>query len=172
MKPGAGKRKGSGWERDVCRFLSKWISGGKESDLFTRTASSGGRATIAMRGGQKDRQVGDVIGISGDAVRFSRNMVVECKNVRYSQFFLFMSCRKGIIRKWLEKLKKERDDAARPTALLFLKENRQHPVVFVLEPSRWFFIPLHVFESQFTFNPKTGRLARKSEDGSYFDSYK
>lgn len=45
MKTGYGSRKGSAFERDICKKLSLWWSEGKRDDIFWRTASSGARAT-------------------------------------------------------------------------------------------------------------------------------
>jgi hypothetical protein len=51
MKPGGGKHKGGEWERETCRKLSIWWSGGEYNDLCWRTAGSGSKATM-VGGGQ------------------------------------------------------------------------------------------------------------------------
>jgi len=45
MRPGGGKRKGSAFERDVCRIISQFWSNNSYSDLCWRSASSGVRGT-------------------------------------------------------------------------------------------------------------------------------
>lgn len=70
MKKGSGKRKGSKFERDICKKLSLWWTFGKRDDVFFRTASSGGRATQRSKknkttfGQYGDIQAADPIGQS------------------------------------------------------------------------------------------------------------
>lgn len=44
--------KGAGFERELCRTLSRWWSGDERDDIFWRTSQSGGRATTRARKGQ------------------------------------------------------------------------------------------------------------------------
>jgi hypothetical protein len=44
--------KGSSFEREICRDLSKWWSNGKRDDIFWRTSISGGRATTRRKKGK------------------------------------------------------------------------------------------------------------------------
>jgi hypothetical protein len=54
-------RKGSGFERTVCRQLSLWFSRGKNEDLFYRTAGSGARSTArAKKGKTTANSAGDI----------------------------------------------------------------------------------------------------------------
>ncbi len=53
--------KGANFERDFCRRLSLWWSGGEYDDLFWRTSNSGGRATVrAKKGKGTKNQYGDI----------------------------------------------------------------------------------------------------------------
>ena len=52
MKKGAGKAKGSQFERDICRELSLWWTNYERDDIFWRTAASGGRATNRAKQGK------------------------------------------------------------------------------------------------------------------------
>jgi len=55
------KGKGSSFEREICKMLSKWWSGNESSSIFWRTSNSGGRATIRSRKKQATfGQYGDV----------------------------------------------------------------------------------------------------------------
>jgi len=74
-KPGSGKSKGSGFEREVASKLSLWFSEGERDDIFYRSHSSGGRFT--MRGKTKK----DTAYQSGD---------ITCSD----------PCGKGLIDKW------------------------------------------------------------------------
>lgn len=53
--------KGSAFEREFCRLLSRWWTGGSRDDCFWRTSNSGGRATVRGRKGQGTAgQYGDI----------------------------------------------------------------------------------------------------------------
>lgn len=83
MRKGGGKSKGATWERQVCRELSLWISGGKQEGIFWRSAMSGGRATIAARKGKRlDAQVGDISCIHPLGMAFADRFMAECKFYR------------------------------------------------------------------------------------------
>jgi hypothetical protein len=68
MKKGASKNKGGAFERLICKKLSLWWTKDKRDDVFTRTASSGGRATQRSKknkstfGQYGDIQAADPIG--------------------------------------------------------------------------------------------------------------
>ncbi len=49
---GQGKRKGSKFEREICKQLSLWWTDGEREDVFWRTASSGGRAVQRSKKGK------------------------------------------------------------------------------------------------------------------------
>jgi hypothetical protein len=73
---GKGKRKGSKFERVICKLFSRWVSGGKREDLFWRSAMSGGRATVA-RG--KVRQSGDLTAVAPEGHVLTDYWFIECK---------------------------------------------------------------------------------------------
>jgi len=76
-------RKGPPFERQMCKALSLWISGGERDDVFWRTAMSGGRATIGLaRGIRRDAQAGDVGAIDPLGNRLLDHVVVELKDYR------------------------------------------------------------------------------------------
>lgn len=56
-----GSKKGSGFERDMCKQLSLWWTNGKRDDIFWRTAGSGARAKTRSKQKQSTfGQYGDV----------------------------------------------------------------------------------------------------------------
>jgi len=56
-----GKRKGSAFERKICKELSLWWSKGKRDDIFWRTSGSGARSTVrSKKNKQTFGQGGDV----------------------------------------------------------------------------------------------------------------
>lgn len=72
--------KGSAYERQFCRDLSEWWTGGVRTDCFWRTAGSGGRATIR---GKKGRDTaggyGDIAATDHEGVPFLHFMTLELK---------------------------------------------------------------------------------------------
>lgn len=79
MRPGGGKGKGSGYEREIGYILSLWMSKGVRKDLLCRTVGSGAQFTSAAR-----RQ--EMMGIPGDlrsqheiSDDFCKKFVIECK---------------------------------------------------------------------------------------------
>lgn len=76
----SGKQKGSAFERDVCKALSRWVSGGEKEDLFWRSAMSGGRATVGRKKGQEHaRHAGDISATSPEGHVLTDKWYVECK---------------------------------------------------------------------------------------------
>jgi len=55
------KGKGSAFEREICKRLGRWWTGGKRDDVFWRSTTSGARATSRGKKGQRTfGQYGDV----------------------------------------------------------------------------------------------------------------
>jgi hypothetical protein len=79
MRPGGGKQKGSAFEREVCKRLSLWVTSNRRSDVFWRSAMSGGRATIH---GTQVQQCGDICAVAREGYQFAASWFVECKHVR------------------------------------------------------------------------------------------
>jgi len=60
-KKGRGMSKGSSFEREICKKLSLWWSGGKRDDIFWRTSGSGARAKTRSKSGKNTfGQYGDI----------------------------------------------------------------------------------------------------------------
>ena len=76
MRKGGGKGKGSGFERDVCVALSKWITNGERIDCLWRSAMSGGRATVSKG---LVRQAGDITSVSPEGHILTDVLYMECK---------------------------------------------------------------------------------------------
>lgn len=81
MRKGGGKAKGATFEREVCKKLSLWVSGGKQEDVFWRSAMSGGRSTVAARKGKRlAAQAGDISCIHPVGAPFAAKFLIECKH--------------------------------------------------------------------------------------------
>lgn len=83
MKAGAGKRKGGSFEREICKKLSLWISGGKNDSIFWRSAMSGGRATLQFKKGINNKsQICDISAIDPLGEKLLNKTIIECKSYR------------------------------------------------------------------------------------------
>lgn len=74
----AKNKKGPEFEREVCRALSAWVSGGARRDLFWRSAMSGGRAT-RFGGEGFVAQEGDICAVDSEGFPLARHFVFELK---------------------------------------------------------------------------------------------
>jgi hypothetical protein len=127
-KGGAGKRKGSGFERKICVALSRWVTKGKRRDCFWRSAMSGGRATVI--GHQHIRQAGDICAVAPEGVPFIETFVVECKAYKDIDLEAFIVSNKGKISKWWKKVKSEATQQGR-VPMLIAKQNLTPVLVFL-----------------------------------------
>ena len=75
--------KGSQYERDVCRQLSLWWTGGKNDSVFWRTSQSGGRATQRAKSGRKTfGQYGDIAAVDPIGLPLVKLFTIELKRGR------------------------------------------------------------------------------------------
>ncbi len=73
-------KKGGQYEREFCRKLSEWWSGGTRDDIFWRTSSSGGRATQRAKTNRKTfGQYGDIQAVDPIGAPLMRVLCVELK---------------------------------------------------------------------------------------------
>lgn len=120
---GSGKRKGSGFEREVCVQLSRWVSHQTREDIFWRSAMSGGRATVAFNKGKLlAKQAGDISAIDPLGHQLTDRFCVECKFYKSLEIRSFFLLGKGKLAQfWRETL----EDASRHSLMpmLIAKEN-------------------------------------------------
>jgi hypothetical protein len=118
-KGGKGPRKGSSFERRICKELSLWWSGGERDDIFWRTAGSGARATVRGRKGQTTaNSEGDLAALDPIGEPFLQVFHVEMKR-GYPKGFDFLGIidrpksyatpkqKKDTIFGWWDKIKEE-----------------------------------------------------------------
>lgn len=75
--------KGSKYERQICKQLSRWWSGGERDDIFWRVSQSGGRATQRMKKGQRTYgSYGDVAAIDPIGEPLLKQFTIELKRGR------------------------------------------------------------------------------------------
>ncbi len=130
-KKGRGKSKGSSFEREVCKKLSYWISGGNEDDLFWRSAMSGGRATVSAKKGKKlNRHAGDITATAPEGHVLTDYWFVECKfytNLNLPLFLLFSA---GPLAKFWRTAKREAKRFDK-IPMLIAKQNRSPTILIV-----------------------------------------
>lgn len=130
MRSGGGKAKGSSFERDVCKQLSLWVTGGKSKDVFWRSAMSGGRATVAARRGVKVRQAGDICAVAPEGHALTERYFIECKHVKDLGLDDFLLKGTGTLAKFWEKAC--RQAAAHKLApMLIARQNLMPTIVLV-----------------------------------------
>lgn len=128
MRSGGGKGKGSSYERDVCRKLSLWVSGGVAIDLFWRSAMSGGRATVAHRKGQVVRQAGDITAVRPEGHGLTDRFFIECKHYRKLDIEAFFLTGKGRLAKfWRATVREAKKHKRHP--VLIARQNRTEDLI-------------------------------------------
>ena len=133
------KAKGSQFERDIARRLSKWwMNDTAQDDIFWRTDSSGGRSTQRAKQGLSTKNAtGDISSRCTVGELFTDNFVVEIKR-GYNKLDPLLLLDKPenkhhIFRDWWQKLDLEciRNQAAWP--MLIFKRDRSETCVAVAE---------------------------------------
>lgn len=129
MKPGAGKRKGSAFERKVCQQLSLWVTDGNLKDCFWRSAMSGGRATLGAKSGVKlSRQAGDICSVSPEGHALTERYYLELKHLKSLDLGQFFIKRGGVLAKfWLIARSEARKYGKSP--MIIAKQNKYPTIV-------------------------------------------
>jgi hypothetical protein len=128
MKRGGGKGKGSAFERKVCAALSLWVTKGKHKDVFWRSSMSGGRATIHVKRGDKNRQAGDIAAVTPEGHEFTDAFLIECKHLKnLSIQGFFLSGIGPLAGFWAKAKKQARDHGKRP--MIIARQNLYPTIV-------------------------------------------
>jgi len=129
VKSGGSKRKGSSFERVVCVNLSKWISHGEREDIFWRSSLSGGRATIARKGGKVlQSQAGDITAIHPSGQPYIDNFYTEIKHYNSLDYDGLLT-NTGLLSKFWKSTVAEAKFYKRHPALI-AKQNHKPIVIF------------------------------------------
>jgi len=136
-----GHSKGSRFEREVCKSLSKWWSNGKRDDIFWRTAGSGARATVRRKSGKKTfGQYGDMQATDPIGQPFIDKCVVEMKRGYNTESPLNLVDKQNMkdqFQGWAKKIQKEAKSAGTPYWLLIHKRDLRKVMVYI-PYSLWF----------------------------------
>ena len=133
-------KKGSDFEREFCKLLSRWWTKGVEGvgrdDVFWRTSQSGGRATQRAKFGRKTYgSQGDVAAVDPIGTPFLRFFTVELKrgDSHGNPMELFDALPSDKIRDWEKALAQARLSAKQAGTewLLVLRRDRRVPMVYL-----------------------------------------
>lgn len=125
------KHKGQQFEREVCKQLSLWVSGGMSNNLFWRSAQSGGRATTLRKQGEDlSVHAGDIAAIDPAGERFCKTFFVECKFLKSLRLDALVYPMKGVIGPIWEKCCRQAAQYEK-VPLLICKENGRTPLVIL-----------------------------------------
>jgi hypothetical protein len=149
-----GQKKGSAFERKMCKVLSRWYSRGmkgrkgERDDIFWRTDGSGARATCRMKKGlSTSNSCGDVATLSGSGRRFIRLCMIELKkgytakknqirnesvsitNLVDSQ--LKNKKKEPILLRWVKKAIKEAEEHNRKHPIIIFQRDRKEPCIVI-----------------------------------------
>ena len=122
MRPGGGKNKGSRFEIQICRKLSKWITGTEKPEIFWRSAASGAKATTDRKKNQKTKMHGDIMSIDPEGEWFTKFFFVECKYYKDLRFEDMIN-KTGALWGFWKKCSKEADEAGLVPLLIFKRNN-------------------------------------------------
>lgn len=146
-------RKGSAWEREFCKKLSLWYSGGESDSVFWRTPGSGARATTRTKKGTATvNHYGDIMAVEESGRQFLKIFTIECKR-GYSKDSiqdLIDNKNEGRYKQWIDKISKESKEANSTTWMLIVKRNRRDPIVILEKIYPLFY--LSSFTNQISIN--------------------
>lgn len=135
MKKGRGKHKGSQFEREICARLSLWVSGGRRRDVFWRTATSGGRATVHKKRGEKLRQSGDIGAVAPEGHCLTDKFYFELKAYRDLKLARFLLECAGPLGTFWRSVCKEAESYGK-FPVLIAKQDRL-PILVITDGGNW-----------------------------------
>lgn len=138
MRKGAGKSKGSSFERDIARRLSMWLTGGVDDRQLIRTVLSGGWTRGQESREEGWRHVGDLAPNGPIGEQFRRRFAVECKHRKTIDLYGCWS-RQDAIAEWWPQLRKDCAgiDFQLQPLLVFRPNSRPIMVGMVPEVAAW-----------------------------------
>lgn len=124
-----GKSKGSKFERDISKQMSKWLSGKEKPYCFWRTHASGAIMTMDEC---NTHFAGDIMSISTEAHKVMEKIVIECK-VGYNQISLdkfFKNNKNDLLRDFWDQCIEEAKGTNREPFLIYKKSGLPTVVMF------------------------------------------
>src|SRR5574338_1536928 len=131
-------RKGSKFERDIARDLSKWL--GEEKTVFWRSASSGAAATQSKNKANASHYCGDLVSIAPVSQKFIDTFYVELKHRKDIEAHKVFTRNGFLWNTWLHTVEQAKDFNKLP--LLIARQSRWETLVMICETGMW---KLHVY---------------------------
>ena len=135
-----GHVKGTNFERETCKALSRWWTSGERDDVFWRTDTSGGRATVrAKQGIATFGQVGDVQAVDPVGQHLIDLCTIELKR-GYNRYTVAdvldrrLDAAEQVFESWVRKATLEGQGAGRPYWLIISKRDRRRALIFMPLP--------------------------------------
>lgn len=137
----AKSKKGSKFERDMCKRLSLWFSHNERDDIFWRTAGSGARATVRMKQGLMTADsAGDISAIHPSGKKLTRMCIFELKRgysaKNRSRGISILTIvdkllkeKDPILVEWYKKLGKELKQHDRKFGFIIFQRDRKNPCI-------------------------------------------
>jgi len=133
MRSGGSKAKGSSFEIKICRELSLLVTGGKRTDVFWRSALSGGRATLEFdRGLINKSQAGDISAIAREGLWLIDGYQIECKHYGDLQFMSGLLSNTGVLYGFWKSVVKDSSKHKKKPLLIAKQNNR--PIIMLTLP--------------------------------------
>jgi hypothetical protein len=131
--------KGSAYEREICKKLSLWWTGGVRDDIYWRTASSGGRATARKKLGKSTvGQYGDVCATDPTGKPLTDLCTIEIKRGYSGETFANIieehqnpKVKECLYRRFIKQAEIQRRQSKTPYWLLICKRNARKPILIM-----------------------------------------
>lgn len=123
--------KGSQWERDVCKYLSKWVQGSEKPYIYWRGHGSGAMFTNNELTG--DIFAGDIYCLREEGKFLTDRFVIECKN-GYPKITLdnhLKDIKDDKIRQFWFKAYSEGNTLNKYAILIYKKKGMKNPWIFI-----------------------------------------
>lgn len=137
-----GKGKGSAFERQIAKDLSKWWTAGERDDIFWRSQTSGGRATQRKKSGKTTaNQEGDLTTMDPIGQPLIDQVSIELK-CGYPAFTIEglinrQRLKKSVLKQFVEQCKRETEGTKRIWWLIVKQNLRQELLIFPPAFQEW-----------------------------------
>jgi len=134
---GRGHRKGSSFERKICKKLSLWWTGSERDDVFWRTAGSGARAKVRSKKGKGTfGQYGDIQAVDpiGQPLLDVCSIELKIGYGKYSILDILDKPTKTVKQQFedfLEQANDDRKNAGVEWVMLITKRDRRVPIITI-----------------------------------------
>lgn len=132
-----GNKKGSAFEREICKQLSLWWTNDDRDDIFWRTAGSGARAKVRSKKGKKTfGQAADIQATDPIGQPLIDLCCIELKKGYSKSTFADLidapdSAAEQMYSKFISQAKQDASNAGCPYWMLICKRDRREPVIII-----------------------------------------